>query len=80
MKLTLLVWAAAAASLCAQDKVMAVAATGPMGLESMMGGAIKGQPYSADVVTETVQVLADGTRLPVSKSGYARLKELLGKD
>lgn len=27
-----------------------------------------------------VAVLADGTRLPVSKNGYARLKELLGKD
>lgn len=27
-----------------------------------------------------VAVLTDGTRLPVSKSGYARLKEVLGKD
>lgn len=27
-----------------------------------------------------IAVLADGTRLPVSKSGYARLKEILGKD
>ena len=26
-----------------------------------------------------VAVLADGTRLPVSKSGYARLKETLGE-
>lgn len=27
-----------------------------------------------------VAVLTDGTRLPVSKSGYARLKDVLGKD
>lgn len=27
-----------------------------------------------------IAVLTDGTRLPVSKSGYARLKEFLGKD
>ena len=73
MKLTLLVWAAAAASLFAQDKVMSFTASGPVGLEAMVGGAIKGQPYSADVVTETVQVLGDGTRITnKSKSFVAR--------
>ncbi len=73
MKLTLFVWAAAAASLFAQDRVMSFTASGPVGLETMVGGAIKGQPYSADVVTETVQVLGDGTRITnKSKSFVAR--------
>ncbi len=33
------------------------------------------EPYSKD---SRVAVLADGTKLPVSRAGYARLKELLG--
>ena len=34
------------------------------------------EPYSKD---SRVAVLGDGTKLPVSRSGYARLKELLGE-
>jgi hypothetical protein len=34
-----------------------------MGVESMMGGAIKGQPYSAEVISEMNQALADGNRI-----------------
>jgi two-component system LytT family response regulator len=34
------------------------------------------EPYSKD---SRVAVLGDGTKLPVSRAGYARLKELLGE-
>lgn len=34
------------------------------------------EPYTKD---SRVAILADGTRLPVSRTGYARLKELLGE-
>lgn len=36
---------------------------GPVGVESLMGGTIKGQPYSAEVISEFNQVLADGNRI-----------------
>jgi two-component system LytT family response regulator len=36
---------------------------------------IKIEPYAKD---SKVAILADGTRLPVSRAGFARLRELLG--
>lgn len=63
---------AAAGILCAQPSVFTYqrTATGPMGIERMMGGSIKGAPYSADVITETVQVLTDGNRIVERHTGF----------
>jgi hypothetical protein len=70
MRISLLFLFAAAAGLVAQTPGKVVEkfeirhdGVGPMGVESMMGGAIKGQPYSAEVISEMNQALADGNRI-----------------
>ena len=45
---------------------------GPMGITTMLAGPIgtvTGAPYSAQVVTERIQVLADGNRIDESSTG-----------
>jgi hypothetical protein len=42
---------------------------GAFGSEQMQPNSIKGAPYSADVVTETTQVLADGNRIVNRQTG-----------
>ena len=53
------------------------ATAGPiMMFSSREGGAVKGAPYSADTVTETVQALADGNRITrQNKSSFYRDSE-----
>jgi hypothetical protein len=55
----------AAGALFAQEKKPAMIGigAGPVGIESLMGGAIKGAPYSATVITERTQFLPDGNRI-----------------
>jgi hypothetical protein len=36
---------------------------GPVAIEAVMGGSIKGAPYSATVITERTQTLSDGNRI-----------------
>jgi hypothetical protein len=35
----------------------------PIGIEKMLGGAIKGAPYSGTITMESVQILADGNKI-----------------
>ncbi len=51
---------------------------GPVGIEAMMGGAIKGQPYSADVTTAMVQVLPDGNRITNQQKSFVA-RDSLGR-
>ena len=44
----------------------------------IQSGLVKGAPYSADAVTETVQTLADGNRI-VSKSTSTRYRDKEGR-
>jgi hypothetical protein len=41
----------------------------PVGVGAMLGEAVKGAPYSATIVTEQVQVLADGNRIAQKNQG-----------
>lgn len=43
----------------------------PVGIENVLGGAVKGAPYSATVVTESIQTLADGNRISKKQSTFA---------
>jgi len=48
------------------------AAVGPVGITTMLAGpmgTVSGAPYSAQVVTERIQVLADGNRIDQSSTG-----------
>lgn len=67
MKTVLITAALAAASVAAQvpgERVMVTQiGVGTAGVEAITGGAIKGQPYTAEVITESTQVLADGNRI-----------------
>lgn len=67
MKTLATILAVAAGCTLAQQKDTMIyvrqAGPGPMGVEAMMGGTIKGAPYTADVTTESVQVLQDGNRI-----------------
>jgi hypothetical protein len=70
MKLTIALFAAAASAaiLVAQappERRIAIThmAVGAAGVEGMIGGPIKGQPYSAEAISETNQVLSDGNRI-----------------
>ena len=75
MKLHIFLLTIAAGTIWAQQKetitiTRSVAGVGPVGIEQMMGGSIKGQPYSADVINEMAQTLADGNRIVNSQKGF----------
>ena len=55
----------ACGALFAQESKMGMISIGPgpVGIEAVMGGSIKGAPYSATVITERTQTLSDGNRI-----------------
>ena len=70
MKITLL-FAALAGLAAAQESRIMIDRIGaePVGVGAMMGGSIKGAPYSATIVTENIQTLADGNRIVQKNEG-----------
>jgi hypothetical protein len=71
MKIAFL-FAALAALAAAQDQPRIMIdriGTEPVGVGAMMGGSIKGAPYSATIVTENIQTLADGNRIVQKNEG-----------
>ncbi len=75
---TLLLFSAVAACALAQEhpqvhgmtnSVPAVKLSGMMGVGETMGSNVKGAPYSAIIVTEMVQTLADGNRISQKNQG-----------
>lgn len=70
--------ASVAAQVPAERVTVAQIGVGTAGVETMMGGSIKGQPYSAEVITESTQVLADGNRI-THKSTALVARDSLGR-
>src|SRR5262249_6434704 len=50
-------------------KMLVTPGTGPIGIQKMLGGPMKGAPSSATIVTETIQTLADGNRITQRMTG-----------
>ena len=73
MKYSLFLLAVTAGTILAQEHGNVIfnrVGPGPVGIEAMMGGTIKGQPYSADVTTAMVQVLPDGNRITNQQKSF----------